>query len=172
MLEKLTPPSSDVTQSVVHFIKDNGREEVEVYATRIMRSLTGHELRDEEKGAVDLPSNTSCRDMYENYCFDRGWTPKSDNKGRYPKVSEYPNLKNDDMLWETDVEVLDVCSCWCSVSSGRSTVLLPGLKDLEMTLMESAKCKRIHSATARIARGKFKSKTMPATLMAMMICLV
>jgi hypothetical protein len=104
--------SSDVTESVVRFIKDKGREEGEVYATHIIRSLTGHELRDEEKGAVDLPSNTSRREMYENYCLDCGWTPKSDNKGRYPKVSEYPKLKNDDMLWETGVEVLGVCSWW------------------------------------------------------------
>jgi hypothetical protein len=54
-----TTLSSDVTESVVRFITDKGREEGEVYATRIIRILTGHELRDEEKGAVDLPSNTS-----------------------------------------------------------------------------------------------------------------
>jgi hypothetical protein len=50
--------------------------------------------------------------MYEKYCFDHGWTPKSDYKGRYPKVSEYPKRNNDDMFWESDVEVLDVCSWW------------------------------------------------------------
>jgi hypothetical protein len=90
---------SDVKESVIHFIKDKGREGGEVYATRIIISLTGHELRDEEKGAVDLPSNTSRCEMYEKYCFDHGWTPKPDNKGRYPKVSEYPKRKNDDMFW-------------------------------------------------------------------------
>jgi hypothetical protein len=59
-----------------------------------------------------------------------------------------------------------------SVSSGRSTVLISGIEDLAMTLVESAQCTRVHSAAARIARGRFKIKTMPATLMVMMICLV
>jgi hypothetical protein len=98
--------------AVIDFIKDKGAREGEVYTTRIIRTLTGHELRDEEKGAVDLPSNTSCREMYEKFCFDRGWAPKSDSKGRYPKVCEYPNRKTDDMFWRDDADQMEVCSWW------------------------------------------------------------
>jgi hypothetical protein len=35
-----------------------------------------------------------------------------ENKGRYPKVSEYPRRKTDYTFWETDVKVLDVCTQW------------------------------------------------------------
>jgi hypothetical protein len=57
---------SDVTESVVHFVKDKGREEGEVYATRIIRSLTGHELRDEEKGgSVFTFQQITTRDVQE-----------------------------------------------------------------------------------------------------------
>jgi hypothetical protein len=68
--------SPELLNAGIDFIKDKGAREGEVYATRIIRTLTGHELRDEEKGAVDLPSNTSCREMYEKFCFGRGWAPK------------------------------------------------------------------------------------------------
>jgi hypothetical protein len=46
-------------QSVIDFINQKGKEEGEVYETRIIRSLDGYELREEEKGVIDLPSNTS-----------------------------------------------------------------------------------------------------------------
>jgi hypothetical protein len=49
--------SADVTSSVVKFIQQKGVEEGEVGATHIIRSLTGHELQYEEKGAADLPSS-------------------------------------------------------------------------------------------------------------------
>jgi hypothetical protein len=102
--------SPELLNTVIDFIKDKGDREGEVYATIIIRTLTGHELRDEEKGAVDLPTNTSCREMYEKFCFDRGWAPKSDSNGRYPKVCEYPNRKTNAMFWRDDADQTEVCS--------------------------------------------------------------
>jgi hypothetical protein len=71
-------------QSVIYFINQKGKEEGEVYGTGIIRSMAGYELREEEKGFIDLPSNTSRREMYKKYCFERGWAPKSDSKVRSP----------------------------------------------------------------------------------------
>jgi hypothetical protein len=83
-----------------------------VYATRIIQSLDGYELGEEEKGVIDLPSNTSRREMYEKYCFERGWAPKSDSKGRYPKLGEYIKRSNDDFLWEPYIGTQEVCFWW------------------------------------------------------------
>jgi hypothetical protein len=87
--------------------------EGEVYATRVICSLTKTELHNEEIGADDLPSNTTKREMYELYCFNRGWTVKSNNKGRYPNVVDYTQRKVDEMLWQGYMESFEVCS-WCS----------------------------------------------------------
>jgi hypothetical protein len=58
--------SSEVTSSVVNFIHQKDVEEGEVYATRIIRSLTGHELRDEEKGGGRSPfKHIASRDVRE-----------------------------------------------------------------------------------------------------------
>jgi hypothetical protein len=87
--------------------------ERDVYAIKVIRYLTKTELRDEEICAVEHPSNTTKREMYELYCFNRGWTVKSDNKGRYPSVVDYTRRKVDDMFWQADMVSFEVCS-WCS----------------------------------------------------------
>jgi hypothetical protein len=92
-----------VVDSVLTFIRDKGAKEGEVYTTRVIHSLTKIELRDEEIDDVELPSNTTKREMYELYCFNSGWTVKSDNKGRYPKVVDYKQRKVDDMFWQADM---------------------------------------------------------------------
>jgi hypothetical protein len=104
--------AQDVFDSVLMFIWDKGATERDVYATRVIRYLTKTELRDEEIGAVNLPSNTTKRDMYELFCFNRGWTAKSDNKGRYPKVVDYKRRKLDDIFWQAYTESFEVCSWW------------------------------------------------------------
>jgi hypothetical protein len=76
----------DLITSVVKFITNKGTAEEEVYATRLIRCLSGHELCDEEKSAVGLPSNTPQCERYEKYCFHRGWAINSDCKGKYPKI--------------------------------------------------------------------------------------
>jgi hypothetical protein len=95
------------------FIKQKGKDDGEVYATRMILSLTTKELRDEEKGGVDLPSNTTKRKLYEKFCFDRGWAIKSDNNGQYPKLNDYTNQMADGMFWPADDETSEVFS-WFS----------------------------------------------------------
>jgi hypothetical protein len=103
----------ETMKAVISFIKQKGKDDGEVYATRIIRSLTKQELRDEEKGGVDLPSSTTKRELYEKFCFDRGWAIKSDNNGRYPRLNDYTNRMADDMFWPADAETSEVCS-WFS----------------------------------------------------------
>jgi hypothetical protein len=93
-----------VVDSVLTFIRYKGATEGEVYAERVIRSLTKTELRDEEIGAVDLPSNTTKREMYELYGFNLILNVKSDNKGRLPKVVDYKRHRVDDMFWQADME--------------------------------------------------------------------
>jgi hypothetical protein len=54
---------SQALQIVVDFIQLKGKQDGEAYATRIIRTLTINELRAEEKGAVDLSSNTTKREL-------------------------------------------------------------------------------------------------------------
>jgi hypothetical protein len=84
--------TQDLVHSVIAFIREKGEMEGEVYVTRVIRSLTKTDLLDEEMGNVDLPSNITKPDIYELYCFNRGWTV-NDKKGRYPKVLD------DDIFW-------------------------------------------------------------------------
>jgi hypothetical protein len=104
--------SPELLNAVIDFIKEKGSREGEVYTTRITRTLTVHELCNEEKGAVYLPHKTSYWEMYDKFCFDRGWAPKSDSKGRYPKICEYPNRKTDDIFWRDDADQTELCSWW------------------------------------------------------------
>jgi hypothetical protein len=105
--------SNEALQSVVDFIELKGKQDGKAYATLSIRTLTRNELRAEEKGAMDLPSNTTKRELYEKYCFDRGWAIKSDNMGRYPKVKDYVSRQEDDMFWPSDAVPVEVCS-WFS----------------------------------------------------------
>jgi hypothetical protein len=100
----------ETIKAVISFIKQKGKDDGEVYATHIIRSLTKQELRDEEKCGVDLPSNPTKRELYEKFCFDRGWAIKSDNNGRYPRLKDYTNRMADDMFWPADAETSEVCS--------------------------------------------------------------
>jgi hypothetical protein len=71
----------------------------EVYVTEIIRYLTKNELCNKEKGDADLYLNNSKRKMYRQYCYNQGWVVKSDNKGRYPMVADYPKRKTDDICF-------------------------------------------------------------------------
>jgi hypothetical protein len=86
--------------------------EWEVYATIVICSLTKNELRDEEISDMDLPSNNTNCEMYELFCFNRGWNVKSDNKGRYYKVVDYEIREVDGMFWQEHMESFDMCSWW------------------------------------------------------------
>jgi hypothetical protein len=126
--------SKEVHQSVVSFVKDKGEICGECYATRLIRHLTKYELRDEEKDAVDLPSNFTYRSLYEQYCYGGGWLGKADNKGRYPRLEDYNKRKKDDCLFEEEDMVMEeVVSWWylpkihirapCNDTCGECTIL-------------------------------------------------
>jgi hypothetical protein len=85
-------------QSVIANVKDKCDTCGEFYATHLIPHLTNHELGDEEKDAVDLPSNFTKRNMYKQYCCEQGWLSKLDNKIRYPKLCDYERRKKYDLL--------------------------------------------------------------------------
>jgi hypothetical protein len=64
--------SQAVTHSAISFIKYKGETEGEVYAAILIHFLTKNELRDADKCDIELPSNTSKREMNEQYCLNRG----------------------------------------------------------------------------------------------------
>jgi hypothetical protein len=104
--------SNEIRQSVHDFVKEKGDSCGEFYATHLIRHVTKHELRDEEKDAVDLPPNFTKRNLYDQYCYGRGWAPKADNKGRYPKLQDFTKRKKDDVLWEVGMDTEEIVSWW------------------------------------------------------------
>jgi hypothetical protein len=62
--------SAEPRQSVVAYINNKGGTCGECYATRLIHQVTKHEVRDEEKDAVDFPSNFTKRNMYDQYCYE------------------------------------------------------------------------------------------------------
>jgi hypothetical protein len=103
----------EVHQSDVSFVKDKGDKCGDFYATHLTRHLTRYELRDEEKDAVDLSSNLTYRNLYEQYCYVRGWLAKSTNKGHHPRLEDYKKRKKDDCIFEEeDVVTEEVVSWW------------------------------------------------------------
>jgi hypothetical protein len=102
--------SNKINQSVHDFVKEKGDLCGECYATCLIRLLTKQELRDKEKDAVYLTSNLTKRNLYEQYCYGRGWAPKAENKGRYPKLQDFPKRKKDDVLWEDDMDTEKIYS--------------------------------------------------------------
>jgi hypothetical protein len=104
--------SNKINQSVHDFVKEKGDLCGECYATCLIRLLTKQELRDKEKDAVYLTSNLTKRNLYEQYCYGRGWAPKAKNKGRYPKLQDFPKWKKDDVLWKDDMDTEKIVSWW------------------------------------------------------------
>jgi hypothetical protein len=110
---KNTCHSKELRQSVVSFVKDKGETCGECYATHLIRHLTKYELGDEEKNAVELPSNFTYCSLYEQYWYGRGWLVKSNNKGCYPRLEDYNKRKKDDCLFEEDnMAAEEVVSWW------------------------------------------------------------
>ena len=103
------------TQDVVDFLHKFGVDEGEAHATRFIRLESGTALRDSDVDMLQLPSFYSKRQLYERYCYDRGWEVRAFNDGSYPPVKKYKRRKNDfedgDMaLWPLGSEPLEVCS--------------------------------------------------------------
>jgi hypothetical protein len=101
-----------IRDGAVDYLREQGQLYGECYATHTVRVLINYELRDEEKGTIDLPSHYTQRNMYEQYCYENGWLTRSDNKGRYPPLAEYKKRKVDDLLWEANVETTEIVAWW------------------------------------------------------------
>lgn len=99
--------------SVIEFLNDVTKEYGEAYATRFIREITGLSLRNEEEGAVELPSSFTKRKLYTQYCFSRGYVIKPTAKGSYGSVEDYERRPFDDILWPEGTMSLPVC-CWKS----------------------------------------------------------
>lgn len=96
--------------SVIAFLQDVSTNYAEPYATRFIREITGMSLREDEEGAVELPSSFTKRKLYAEYCFSRGYKVKADAKGSYGKMQQYEERAIDDMLWPEGSVPLPVCS--------------------------------------------------------------
>jgi hypothetical protein len=77
--------------SLMLYLKETGERHGEPHATRFIRMKAGMELHEEEKGAVDLPSHITKRNLYELWVWSRGWRVTSDNKGSYTPLAKYKN---------------------------------------------------------------------------------
>jgi hypothetical protein len=75
-------------ESLILYLKETGERHREPHATRFIRMKAGMELREEEKGAIDLPSHFTKHKLYELWVWSRGWRVTSDNKGSYPPLAK------------------------------------------------------------------------------------
>jgi hypothetical protein len=86
------------------FVKEKGDPCGEWYSSRRICHIAKHELRHKEKYEADLPLNFTKHNLYYQYCYGRGWLPKADNKGRYPKFELFTKHNKDDVIWEGDMD--------------------------------------------------------------------
>ena len=56
-----------MVNSVIYYFQDIAKTECELYATRCIFQLTGLEIRDEEKGILELLPYYTKRKIYERY---------------------------------------------------------------------------------------------------------
>ena len=89
--KKNTNNALGCAQDIVDFLYAIGEEEGEAHATRQVRIDFQTCLRDTDLDLVQLPPCYSKRQLYQRFCYERGWIAKCNAKGTYP----YPlmNLK-------------------------------------------------------------------------------
>jgi hypothetical protein len=68
---------------MILYLKETDEIYGEPHVTRFIRIQAGMELREEEKGAVDLSSHFTKRKLYKLWVWSRRWCVISDNKGSY-----------------------------------------------------------------------------------------
>jgi hypothetical protein len=96
--------------SVIEYLQNVSSNYAEPYATRFIREITGMSLREDEEGAVELPSSFTKRKLYAEYCFSRGYKVKANAKGSYGKMQQYEEREIDELLWPEGSVPLPVCS--------------------------------------------------------------
>ena len=74
-------------------------------------------IREAEEDMVQLPSCFTKRQLYERYCFSKGWLAKSSSDGSYPPLSQYTRRPHDDdnrdalfALWPVGSESGRICA--------------------------------------------------------------
>jgi hypothetical protein len=99
--------SQETNDSVVSYLTDIAKQFVESYATRCVRMLTKFKLREGEKGIIDLPNSITKRNLFEKWCFLRGWKAILDNIGDY----KFEERNTKETFWE-ECDTLKICSWW------------------------------------------------------------
>jgi hypothetical protein len=94
------------------YFKEIGKMRGEPYATRFVREITGIGVRDAQVDVVELPSSSTQRDMYKEFCYQQGYTVKASAKGDYGKLSDL-ELRTHDDEWTEDDEPGPVCDWRC-----------------------------------------------------------
>ena len=79
-------------------------KEAEVPATRMVRTLAGMELREEEEDRVDLPHHYTKRSLYKRWAFESGHKVVTDAKGRNTTTDR------EDDYWPADKKPLPIVS--------------------------------------------------------------
>ena len=82
--------------------------------------LCGGENLNDKSDHVYLPMTMSKRKIYEYFVFVAGYKIKSDRKGNYGRLCDYPIRDNHDLLWPVGSTCLPVCS-WTSFRKGWRT---------------------------------------------------
>ena len=118
-------------QDVIDFLYAIGEEEGEAHATRQVRIEFQTCLRDSDLDLVQLPPCYSKRQLYQRFCYEKGWIAKCNAKGTYPPINQLKRRPFDDeneemALWPTGSIPGEVCS-WRSFLRTWNTYL-PFLK--------------------------------------------
>ena len=104
---------------VLKFLDNVAETEGEPYASQFVRTIAGCELRDEEKGILELPPSYTKRKLYERFCFENGWIASADAKGNYSAWNQYKLRPHDDIneemaAWPSETSVTQVICSWAT----------------------------------------------------------
>ena len=86
------------------------------FATRVVREKSGMKSRDDNPEDVALPPHMTKRQLYAQWCWQRGWKVVMDSRseGSYVNTKNYLKRPHDDSnevpLWPTGSNSLEVCS--------------------------------------------------------------
>jgi len=161
--------STEVTKSVIDFISDIAEQEGESHATRFVRTEVQLFLRDEDLQLIQLPPYYTKRQLYERYCYERGWIGKSNAKGTYPPIQEFRNRPNDDengdlALWPSGSLQQDICSWRQFHRLWMET--LPHIKIRPPALDTCVACNIFRN----ISKYRISSNEVPHTLTGSLVC--
>ncbi len=96
---------------VIKFLKEFGDARGEPYATMFVRETTGIGIRNEDADVVQLPSSYTHRQIYEIFCYERGWVVnKEGDSGNYSHLSQFSRRVPDGVTWCDDDEPSVICS--------------------------------------------------------------